>query len=161
MEPLELVKLISLMRRTGGTAQLKVALIDGPVTIDHPDLAGQSIQQVTGKLAAVFATATIALLWSEFPSTSASAVKLAIAGANRPSRRVVVPGDISATVKPSRGQDSSGVTPRGVQRIDDFDPLGKGSIPVQLGGQRCGASALRRSGNYITRKVFPPSSPRL
>jgi subtilisin family serine protease len=48
MEPLELVKLIPLMQRSGGTAQLKVALIDGPVAMDHPDLSGQNIQQVTG-----------------------------------------------------------------------------------------------------------------
>ena len=42
----------------GGTAQLKVALIDGPVAIDHPDLSGQNIQQVTGEHAAVCSTAS-------------------------------------------------------------------------------------------------------
>lgn len=47
MQPLELVKLIPLMQRTGGTAQVKVALIDGPVAMDHPDLSGQNIRQVS------------------------------------------------------------------------------------------------------------------
>jgi 3-oxoacyl-ACP reductase-like protein len=46
MEALELVRLTPLMQRTGGRAQLKVALIDGPVAMDHPDLAGENIQEV-------------------------------------------------------------------------------------------------------------------
>jgi subtilisin family serine protease len=41
--------------------------------------------------AAPFVTGTIALLWSEFPTASASAIKLAVAGANRNARRSVVP----------------------------------------------------------------------
>jgi subtilisin family serine protease len=49
MDPLDLVKLTPLMQRTGGRAELKVALIDGPVTMDHPDLAGQNIREVTGR----------------------------------------------------------------------------------------------------------------
>lgn len=41
--------------------------------------------------AAPFVSGTIGLLWSEFPAASASAVKLAISGADRRPRRAVVP----------------------------------------------------------------------
>jgi subtilisin family serine protease len=41
--------------------------------------------------AAPFVTGAIALLWSKFPTASASAVKLAITGTNRSARRGIVP----------------------------------------------------------------------
>jgi subtilisin family serine protease len=46
--------------------------------------------------AAPFVSGTIGLLWSEFPAASASAVKLAITGADRRSRRSVVPPLLNA-----------------------------------------------------------------
>jgi subtilisin family serine protease len=46
MGPLELVQLTSLMQRTSGRAEIKVALIDGPVAMNHPDLAGQNIKEI-------------------------------------------------------------------------------------------------------------------
>jgi subtilisin family serine protease len=51
MGPLDLVNLTRLMERTSGRAEIKVGLIDGPVAMDHPDLVGQNIQEVPGKLA--------------------------------------------------------------------------------------------------------------
>ncbi len=41
--------------------------------------------------AAPFVSGTIALLWSEFPAASASAVKFAVTGSSRQSRKTVVP----------------------------------------------------------------------
>jgi subtilisin family serine protease len=49
MGPLELVKLIPLMQRTSGRAEITVAVIDGPVAIDNSDLAEQSVVEVSGK----------------------------------------------------------------------------------------------------------------
>ncbi|MDB5308005.1 MAG: peptidase in kexin sedolisin [Gemmataceae bacterium] len=49
MTPLDLVKLRPLMERTRGTG-IAIGLIDGPVALGHPDLAGASIREVTGKL---------------------------------------------------------------------------------------------------------------
>ncbi len=49
MGPLDLVNLTPLMARTSGRAEIKIGLIDGPVTLDHPDLAAQNIHQVPGK----------------------------------------------------------------------------------------------------------------
>ena len=45
---LELVKLRPLMALTGGSSDVAVALMDGPVARDHPDLAGARIQNVAG-----------------------------------------------------------------------------------------------------------------
>ena len=43
-EPLNLVKLTALMERTRGSRAVTIGLIDGPVAIQHPDLAGQHLQ---------------------------------------------------------------------------------------------------------------------
>jgi hypothetical protein len=48
MKALELVRLTALMARTTGRAEIVVGLIDGPVSRDHPDLAGASIREVAG-----------------------------------------------------------------------------------------------------------------
>jgi subtilisin family serine protease len=47
MRPLDIVGLTPLMKRTGGSRELAVALIDGPVALDHPDLTGQQIREIT------------------------------------------------------------------------------------------------------------------
>jgi subtilisin family serine protease len=48
--PLEVVHLRPLTDRTSGRSEVVVGLIDGPVFLTHPDLAGQNIQEVPGKL---------------------------------------------------------------------------------------------------------------
>jgi subtilisin family serine protease len=40
MNSLGLLKLVALMERTSGSSQIKIGLIDGPVSTQHPDLAG-------------------------------------------------------------------------------------------------------------------------
>jgi len=46
MDPLQLVRLEPLKLRTQGRAELTIALIDGPVALDHPDLAQSKIKQI-------------------------------------------------------------------------------------------------------------------
>jgi len=46
MGSLDVVKLPPLMQRTTGRGELMVALIDGPVAMDHPDLVGQKIREL-------------------------------------------------------------------------------------------------------------------
>jgi subtilisin family serine protease len=58
MGPLDLVNLTSLMQRTGGSAQVTIALIDGPVNTSHPDLADSSIQEIPGGLRGTCARAS-------------------------------------------------------------------------------------------------------
>jgi subtilisin family serine protease len=50
MDALDLVNLTALMQRTRGRPEIKVSLIDGPVALDHPDLAASTIREVPGKL---------------------------------------------------------------------------------------------------------------
>lgn len=44
--PLDLVRLRSLMALTSGNPEIGIGLLDGPVAIDHPDLAGAAIRPV-------------------------------------------------------------------------------------------------------------------
>jgi subtilisin family serine protease len=53
MKPLELVKLNALMERTTGRPEVRIGLIDGPIAIDHPDLAGGNIRPVSRTLSGV------------------------------------------------------------------------------------------------------------
>ena len=49
MGPLELVKLDRLMERSSGRSEIVIALIDGPVALNHPGLAGNNIREIPGK----------------------------------------------------------------------------------------------------------------
>ncbi|RPJ42299.1 MAG: peptidase S8, partial [Chloroflexi bacterium] len=46
MNPLDLVKLSTLMERTAGNPRVVVALLDGPVNMRHPELAEAKIQVI-------------------------------------------------------------------------------------------------------------------
>src|SRR5687767_10917662 len=48
MNPLELVNLPALMERTSGSPELKIGLIDGPVSTRHRDLAGERLREIPG-----------------------------------------------------------------------------------------------------------------
>lgn len=50
MSPTDLVRLSELMSRSSGRPAVVIALIDGPVVLDHPDLAGSIIREIPGKL---------------------------------------------------------------------------------------------------------------
>jgi subtilisin family serine protease len=49
MDALELVKLTPLMELTGGSLKVTIGLIDGPVAVQHPDLAGEHIREIGDK----------------------------------------------------------------------------------------------------------------
>ena len=48
MLPLDVVKLTPLMARTSGKPHIRVGLIDGPVAINHPELAHDGIREISG-----------------------------------------------------------------------------------------------------------------
>jgi subtilisin family serine protease len=48
MTPLDLVRLTPLIDRTSGRPELTIGLIDGPVVMDHPELANQHIREIPG-----------------------------------------------------------------------------------------------------------------
>ena len=52
MGPLDATELTALMERSRGREEISVALIDGPVALDHPDLASESVVELPGTNAA-------------------------------------------------------------------------------------------------------------
>lgn len=48
MLPLDLVKLAPLLGRTTGRPEVRIGLIDGPVVMNHPELASQHMRQIGG-----------------------------------------------------------------------------------------------------------------
>ena len=60
MNALDLVKLTALMERSSGRPEIIVGLIDGPVAMNHPDLAGENIREIPGKLRGTCAPAASA-----------------------------------------------------------------------------------------------------
>ena len=48
MDPLQLVQLPALMSRSQGRPEIAVALIDGPIALDHPDFSQSKIKNVAG-----------------------------------------------------------------------------------------------------------------
>jgi subtilisin family serine protease len=49
---LNLINLSELMARTSGSPQIAIGLVDGPVSMTHPDLATENIREVAGSTAA-------------------------------------------------------------------------------------------------------------
>jgi subtilisin family serine protease len=47
---LDLVGLSPLMARTSGRPEISIALIDGPVALNHPDLSAEKFREIPGKL---------------------------------------------------------------------------------------------------------------
>jgi len=48
MNPLDLVKLTSLMEFATGRPEVTVGLIDGPIAVSNPDLAGENVKEIPG-----------------------------------------------------------------------------------------------------------------
>jgi|SRR5436190_14043702 len=46
IDPVDLVNLRALMERTGGSPEVRIGLIDGPILTQHPDLAGQPLRVI-------------------------------------------------------------------------------------------------------------------
>jgi subtilisin family serine protease len=71
MTPIDFVRLTALRDRTSGSPDVVVGLIDGPVAVDHPDLANENIRPIpespTARATAhVARLACMAPLWQEF-----------------------------------------------------------------------------------------------
>jgi len=58
MDPLDFVKLKALMELTSGRPEITVGLLDGPVAVNHPDLASANIREVSGNLPSTCAQAS-------------------------------------------------------------------------------------------------------
>jgi subtilisin family serine protease len=60
VSPLDLLRLTPLMERTGGTPEVGVGLIDGPVAVNHPDLAGSHLREIPSPTSGSCASASSA-----------------------------------------------------------------------------------------------------
>jgi subtilisin family serine protease len=56
----DLTRLTPLLERTPGRPEIKIGLIDGPVVLDHPDLATENIREVPGEFAGACALSSSA-----------------------------------------------------------------------------------------------------
>ena len=50
MNALDLVKLRPLMELTTGRPEVAIGLVDGPVAMDHPHLASESVREIPSEL---------------------------------------------------------------------------------------------------------------
>jgi subtilisin family serine protease len=67
MSPLDVVRVSALMDRSQGRPEIAIALIDGPVAVDHPEFAGATIREVPGRLLATCSRAdTVACMHGTF-----------------------------------------------------------------------------------------------
>jgi subtilisin family serine protease len=48
MTPLDLVRLTPLMKLTSGIVDVSIGLVDGPVVMNHPELASQYVREISG-----------------------------------------------------------------------------------------------------------------
>jgi subtilisin family serine protease len=55
MNELDLIKLTPLMERTSGRPEITIGLIDGPLALNHPELASKNIREIPGKMAGICA----------------------------------------------------------------------------------------------------------
>jgi subtilisin family serine protease len=53
-----LVKLTPLMELTSGRPEIVIGLVDGPVVIDHPDLTGENVREIPGRIGGTCARAS-------------------------------------------------------------------------------------------------------
>jgi len=90
---LSLVKLTPLMEISGGRAETKIALVDGPVVTGHPDLSGSNISEIPGHLRGTCARAnSIACMHGTFVA--------GILSARRGSEAPAISPDCTLLVRP-------------------------------------------------------------
>jgi subtilisin family serine protease len=100
ISPLDLVRLTPLMNRTRGQPQIAIGLVDGPILLTHPDLAGQRIHQVSGKAEAACSQPTsIACMHGTFVA--------GILSAKRDSGAPAICPDCTLLVRPIFGESAS------------------------------------------------------
>ena len=101
MVPLEVVQLTALMARTGGSPEVRIGLIDGPVATQHGDLASEHIRQIPrNKGATCIHTNSIACRHATFIAGILSAKRNSLAPAICP--------DCTLLVRPIFAETTSG-----------------------------------------------------
>jgi subtilisin family serine protease len=91
MNPLDLVKLTSLIELTSGRPEIGVGLIDGPVAVNHSGFSGATIREISKKLSSNCTDATsLACLHGTFVAGILSAVRDSVAPAICPNCTLLI-----------------------------------------------------------------------
>lgn len=102
MEPLDLVGLEPLMNRSSGRPNMIIGIIDGPVAVDHPDLASQ-ISEIPGKgSGCCFQAESVACLHGTFVA--------GILGAKRDCSAPAICPDCTLLIRPVFSESTEGNT---------------------------------------------------
>jgi subtilisin family serine protease len=97
--PFDLVKLKALMELTSGRPEIVVGLIDGPIVMNHPDLAGENIREVPGKSGACAQASSVACMHGTFVAGILSAKRNSTAPAICPNCTLLVRPIFSETAQ--------------------------------------------------------------
>lgn len=104
MNPLDVVRLLPLMARSRGRPEIAIALIDGPVATDHPDLSTSVIKEVSQSVRGVCQrTSSIACTHGTF----VAGVLVARRGSNAPA---ICPG-CTLLLRPIFGEEDKNANP--------------------------------------------------
>ena len=87
---LDLVNLAPLMELTSGRPEIVIGLVDGPVVIGHPDLAGENVREVPGRIGACAQASSLACMHGTFVAGILSAKRSSAAPAICPSCTLLV-----------------------------------------------------------------------
>jgi subtilisin family serine protease len=91
MSPLHLVELLAVMERSRGRPEITIALIDGPVFLNHEELAGATIREIPGKVSGTCARSdTVACKHGTFVAGILSARRSSVAPAICPECTLLV-----------------------------------------------------------------------
>ncbi len=88
--PLDLVKLIPLIKITSGKPEIVIGLIDGPVQMNHPDIASENIREVSGRSGACAQASSSACMHGTFVAGILSAKRNSAAPAICPNCTLLV-----------------------------------------------------------------------
>jgi len=141
---LDLVRFSPLMARTSGRPEIAIGLIDGPVALDHPDLAAENIREVSGDLSGACADAGDAACAH---GTFVAGILLARRGSPAPA---ICPG-CSLLVRPIfagvpiNGEQMPSATAEELSRAI-FDVVDAGARVINLSVALEGASPRRERG---------------
>ena len=119
MAPLDLVRLTQLIERTSGRPEVIIGLIDGPVVMDHPELANQHVREIPGNGSGTCTQAnSTACLHGTFVAGILSAKRRSVAPAICPNCTLLVRPIFSET-KAANGEMPSAMPEELAQAILD------------------------------------------
>jgi len=155
MLPVDLVKLRTLMEYTSGSPDMKIGVIDGPVVVEHPDLAEGRVRQIPGSNGAACAQArSLACRHGTFVTGILAAKRTSAAPAICPGCTILV-RPILAEMHSGRERVPSGTPTDLAAALGDCVDAGARVVNLSLalaGTVTSGGQALTEALNYAARR---------